>query len=139
MSNKNYEDLLKRIEDKLSLSESKSQPARLEIPHPEVVWIGQKSIFRNFFIYPKLLRRESDHFLIFLAKELATAASLDNDRAIFIGRKPSDSFAYLIQRYINLYVNCQVCESQDTYLEKIKRLYFIHCEACGAKSTAGSR
>ena len=84
MNDKNYEDLLTRIEDKLSLSDDKSQQVRLEIPRPEIVWIGQKSIFRNFSIYPKLLRRESDHLLIFLAKELATAASLDNDRAILL-------------------------------------------------------
>ena len=47
MNDKNYEDLLTRIEDKLSLSDDKSQQVRLEIPRPEIVWIGQKSIFRN--------------------------------------------------------------------------------------------
>ena len=138
MKDDSYKELLTRIEDQLSKVEVKKKD-RIEIPKAETFWIGQKTFFRNFGIYPKLLRRTVEHFMMFLSKELATSASLDGDRAIFIGRKTPDSFDFILKRYIRQYVVCTVCDSYDTSLDKVKRLYFINCEACGAKTTAGSR
>ena len=138
MKDDSYKELLTRIEDQLSKVEVKKTD-RIEIPKAETFWIGQKTFFRNFSIYPKLLRRTTEHFMMFLSKELATSASLDGDRAIFIGRKAPDSFDFILKRYIRQYVVCTVCDSYDTSLDKVKRLYFINCEACGAKTTAGSR
>ena len=138
MKDDSYEKLLTRIEGELSKVEVKKKD-RIEIPKAVTFWSGQKTYFRNFSLYPKLLRRTAEHFLAFLSKELATSASLDGDRAIFIGRKTPDSFDFILKRYIRQYVNCSVCNSYDTSLEKVKRLYFINCEACGAKTTAGSR
>ena len=98
--------------------------------------MGNKTIFRNYAEFPKLLRRESSRVLMYLAKELATAASLDGERAIFIGRKDKDSFSQLLQRYVKDGVICPVCGSPDTRLEKDKRMWFMVCEACGARSVA---
>lgn len=138
MEDVSYEKLLTRIEDQLSKVDVKEKD-RIEIPQVETYWIGQKTFFKNFNVYPKLLRRTSEHFLMFLSKEFATSASLDGDRAIFIGRKTPDSFDFIIKRYIRQYVTCSVCDSYDTSLDKVKRLFFIICDACGAKTTAGSR
>jgi translation initiation factor 2 subunit 2 len=33
-------------------------------------------------------------------------------------------------------VLCPVCGSPDTHLEKEKRMWFMVCEACGARSVA---
>lgn len=129
-----YEVLLKRLRDKLGAPSAKGKETRLEIPNPEVMWIGNKTIFRNFLDFPRLLRRDPAKILMFLAKELATAASLDGDRAIFIGRKDHNSFAVLIARYMKQSVLCPVCNSPDTREEKVKRMQFLVCEACGAKS-----
>jgi len=30
------------------------------------------------------------------------------------------------------YVTCKVCKSPETILEKDNRIFFLHCEACGA-------
>ena len=76
---------------------------------------------------------------MYLAKELATAASFEGERAIFIGRKPPSSFAVLLERYFKEMVECTVCKSPDTRLERSKRLQFLICEACGARSSAGQR
>ena len=72
---------------------------------------------------------------MYLAKELATAASLDGERAIFIGRKDKQSFAVLLKRYMNDRVICPVCGRPDTHTKKVKRLLFLVCEACGARSS----
>jgi len=117
---------------------AKSTGIRLELPEPQVLWVGNKTILRNFAEYPRLLRRDANKILMFLAKELATAASIDGERAIFIGRKDKQSFTVLLNRYMRDYVLCPVCGSPDTKVEKVKRLQFLLCEACGAKSSLKS-
>ena len=134
-----YDDLLKRLKSSQSVMEPKGKVERLELPKPNVFWVGKKTIFRNFMEFSHLMRRNPNHILMFLAKELATAVSLDGDRAIFIGRKEPQSFSVLINRYMKDFVNCPVCGSPDTRLEKIKRLQFLVCEACGAKSATKSK
>jgi translation initiation factor 2 subunit 2 len=129
-----YEELLSRARAGIEKVAKKSSLTRLELPDPGVIWVGKKTILRNYAEYPKILRRDPDKLLMYLAKELATAASLDGERAIFIGRKDKESFGQLFQKYMTEYVICPVCGSPDTRLEKSNRLNFIVCEACGARS-----
>jgi len=131
-----YEELLARARTDVGKETKKSGALRLELPEPDVIWVGNKTIFRNYAEFPKLIRRDSARVLMYLAKELATAASIDGDRAIFIGRKDRESFTQLLQRYVKEGVLCAVCGSPDTHLEKDKRMWFMVCEACGARSVA---
>jgi translation initiation factor 2 subunit 2 len=133
---RSYEELLSRAREGLDKEAKKSSALRLELPEADVIWVGNKTIFRNYAEFPKLLRRDTGRVLMYLAKELATAASLDGDRAIFIGRKDRSSFSQLLQRYMKEAVICPVCGSPDTHLEKEKRMWFMVCEACGARSVA---
>ena len=135
----NYEQLLKKFTVEISNIERKPKQNRLELPTPEIQWIGRKTVFMNFNQFPPLLRREKNSVLMYLAKELATAASMDGNRAIFIGRKDKMSFGVLLERYFKQTVECPVCMSPDTKLDKVKRLQFLICEACGARSSIGSR
>jgi len=130
-----YDDLLKRLRNGLGTSETTDSTERIELPPPQIYWQGRKTIFKNFSEYPRILRRDPDKILMYLAKELATAASLDGERAIFIGRKDKQSFAVLLKRYMNDRVVCPVCGRPDTHTEKVKRLLFLVCEACGARSS----
>ena len=143
MSNKNgasvqtladYEVLLKRLQDKLG-GTTKKATARLEVPTAQIIWVGQKTIFRNFMEFPKALRRDPEKLLFYLNKELASAGYIVGDRVIFIGRKTPSSFQALLDRYVKDYVQCPVCGSPDTHTEKNKKLGFLICEACGAKSS----
>lgn len=113
----------------------RAKSSRLELPEPQIIWVGNRTILRNFSDYPRLFRRDPNKLLMFLAKELATAASLDGERAIFIGRKDKQSFVVILNRYLRDNVLCPVCGSPDTRVEKVKRLQFLVCEACGAKSS----
>ncbi len=130
-----YDDLLKRLRNGLGTSETTDSTERIELPPPQIYWQGRKTIFKNFSEYPRILRRNPDKILMYLAKELATAASLDGERAIFIGRKDKQSFAVLLKRYMVDRVVCPVCGRPDTHTEKVKRLLFLVCEACGARSS----
>ena len=131
-----YDELLARAQSALEKTAHKSSQNRLEIPEPQVIRVGNKTILRNYAEYPKLMRRDPDRLLMYLAKELATAASLDGDRAIFIGRKDKTSFSQLFQRYMVDNVTCPVCGSPDTHIVTESRLHFRVCEACGARSSA---
>lgn len=127
--------MLERLRKRLKITGVKAKVPRVQLPEPDVIWVGNKTILRNFSDYPKIFRREPEKILNFLARELATAASIDGERAIFIGRKERQSFSVLFNRYMKDYVICPVCGSPDTRIVKEKRLYFLVCEACGAKSS----
>ncbi|HET6807685.1 MAG TPA: translation initiation factor IF-2 subunit beta [Nitrososphaera sp.] len=130
-----YEVLLKRLQDKLGNTAKKAR-SRLEIPTPQIIWVGKNTIFRNFMDFPKALRRDPEKFLLYLNKELASAGYITGERVIFLGHKTLSSFQALIDRYIKDYVQCPVCGSPDTHTEKSKpKVAFLICEACGAKSS----
>ena len=129
-----YEGLLKRLQDKLG-NTSKKASSRLEIPTPQIIWVGKNTIFRNFMDFPKALRRDPEKILLYLNKELASAGYIAGERVIFLGRKEPSSFVALIDRYIKDYIICPVCGSPDTKTEKNKKLGFLLCEACGARSS----
>src|ERR671918_2837682 len=130
-----YEALLSRLRDKLG-NTTKKQASRLELPTPQIIWVGQRTIFRNFMDFPKALRRDPEKFLLYLNKELASAGYIAGERVIFLGRKTLSSFQALIDRYIKDYVQCPVCGSPDTHTERSKpKVAFLICEACGAKSS----
>lgn len=129
-----YEVLLTRLRDKLGNTAKKAR-SRLEIPTPQIIWVGKNTIFRNFMEFPRALRRDPEKLLLYLNKELASAGYIAGERVIFLGRKTPSSFGALIDRYVKDYVQCPVCESPDTHTEKNKKLAFLICEACGAKSS----
>jgi len=129
-----YESLLKRLQGRLG-NTSRKEASRLEIPSPQINWQGQRTIFRNFSEFPKALRRDPEKLLLYLNKELASAGYIAGERVIFLGRKEPSSFGTLIDRYVKEYVICPVCGSPDTRTEKNKKLGFLLCEACGARSS----
>ncbi|MFL6493265.1 MAG: translation initiation factor IF-2 subunit beta [Nitrososphaera sp.] len=134
-SSSEYEALLKRLQDKVDNTTKKTR-SRLEIPTPEIIWVGKNTIFRNFMDITKALRRDPEKFLFYLNKELASAGYISGERVMFLGRKTVSSFQALIDRYIKDYIQCPVCGSPDTHTEKSKpKVAFLICEACGAKSS----
>ena len=97
---------------------------------------GKKTFWINFMEFPTILRRDENEFLNYFRSELALNASIENGRAIFMGRPDKQSFSALLQRYLKERVICPVCGSPDSRLEKTGRVLTLVCEACGAKSAA---
>jgi translation initiation factor 2 subunit 2 len=73
--------------------------------------------------------------LKFLTGEMATAATVQGSRVIFQGKFSEDTFNRLIRRYLESYVVCPICKRPDTKIVKEKRLSFLVCQACGARSS----
>lgn len=129
----NYDDLLKRACSQMPEVSAKRE--RLELPRIIISTVGMRTFISNFKEIAETLDRDPQHILKFLTREMATAATFHDSRAIFQGKFRSDSFERLLQRYIESYVTCPVCKRPDTRIVKEKRLSFLVCNACGAKSS----
>ncbi|MCW3999305.1 MAG: translation initiation factor IF-2 subunit beta [Candidatus Bathyarchaeota archaeon] len=128
----NYDDLLKRACEQMPEVQAKKE--RLELPRIMIQTVGMRTIINNFKEISDALDRDPQHLLKFLTREMATAATFHDSRAIFQGKFRADSFERLLQRYMEGYVVCPVCKRPDTKIVKEKRLAFLVCNACGAKS-----
>jgi translation initiation factor 2 subunit 2 len=129
----NYDDLLKRACEQMPEVQAKKE--RLELPRIMIQTVGMRTTIAHFKEIADALDRDPQHLLKFLTREMATAATFHDSRAIFQGKFRSDSFERLIQRYLDAYVVCPVCKRPDTKIVKEKRLAFLVCNACGAKSS----
>ncbi|MBS7616905.1 translation initiation factor IF-2 subunit beta [Candidatus Bathyarchaeota archaeon] len=128
-----YEALLKRA--RAQLPETASKRERLEIPRLHYSVVGMRTTIHNFKEIAEVLNRDPQHILKFLTGELATAATIQESRIIFQGKFPRETLEKLLQRYMETFVVCPICKRPDTKIVKEKRLSFLVCEACGAKSS----
>jgi len=125
--------MLKRVYSQLPPDVFKHK--RFELPSPRSTIAGARTIFFNFKEICDVLNRDPRSVLKFLSREMATAGTIDRTRAIFQGRFHTDTFERLIKRYVDEFVMCPICKRPDTKIVKEKRLFFMVCEACGARSS----
>ena len=128
---KNYEQMLKEAEKKISRDISKE--SRLEISIANVIIQGNKTFITNFTDITNSIRRDPKHLAKFLFRELAKPGHLDSNRLILQGKVITSLVQSKIDYYIKEFVICKECNRPDTHFEKEDRIRFIKCEACGAK------
>jgi len=128
-----YDELLKRACSQMPEVSLKRE--RLELPRLLISTVGMRTIISNFKEVADVLDRDPQHILKFLTREMATAAAYHDSRAIFQGKFRQDSFERLLQRYMESFVVCPVCKRPDTKIVREKRLSFLVCNACGARSS----
>lgn len=131
-----YNDLLERARSQLPPDVSERK--RFEVPKPRSITIGMKTFVQNFKEICDAINRDPQHLLRYLSREMATAGTLSGSRAVFQGRFRYDTIERLIQHYTVVFVTCPVCKRPDTKIVKEKRLSFMVCEACGARSSVRS-
>jgi len=126
-----YEEMLDRGRKKIPESLLKSE--RFEIPKVLGHIQGNKTVISNFYQIASALRREPEHLLKFILRELATPGELNKSILIF-GRKLSAAMINeKIDQYAKTFVICRECKRPDTQLIKDKETTFLRCQACGAK------
>jgi translation initiation factor 2 subunit 2 len=126
-----YQALLERAHAKLPPVRTGGD--RFQVPDPDVMSDGKSTMIRNFQEITGVLRREPDHVIQFLAKELGCPGVLDLPRGVLKSRLTKDQIAQRIREYTAKYVICSECKRPDTHLEKQGRLTLLICEACGAQ------
>jgi translation initiation factor 2 subunit 2 len=132
-----YEELLNDAYENVKVIEGTG--ARFEIPKIEGMFEGKKTILTNFFQIASHLRREPEHLLKFLTKELAAKAVVEGDRIILNMKVPSKKINPKIEQYVLEFVLCRECKKPDTELIKEGKLTLLHCLACGAKHPINSK
>ncbi len=132
-----YNKLLEQAYQNLKPIEKSKE--RFEIPKIEGHHEGTKTILTNFPQIASYLRRDINHLLKFLLKELATSGSIKQNRLILTRKLPSSKINEKIQDYANEFVICSQCQKPDTEILKEKGFSFIHCLACGAKHSVRQR
>ena len=126
-----YEKLLDEAYKKVKQINVSSE--RFEIPKVSGHFEGKKTVLTNFSQIVSHLRRNQDHFLKFMLRELATSGQVEGDRLIINIKVPSAKINQKIEQYAKEFVVCKECGKPDTELTKEDRLNFLHCLACGAK------
>ncbi len=112
---------------------------RFEIPKIQGHAEGTKTILTNLQQIASYLRRDQNHLLKFLLKELATSGAIKNNRVILQRKISSAKINEKIQDYAKEFVICKECKKPDTELIKDKRFTFVHCLACGAKHSVRAK
>ncbi len=132
---KDYKTMLDRAYK--NLPEVLEEEDRFQVPRARVTRQGRRSIIMNFREIAERLQRPPEHLLKFLLRETATRGNFDGDKVVFQGRFNADSIRNLVEIYTNKYVICPVCGRPDTHVIRDKRLSFLQCDACGARSSIG--
>ena len=128
-----YKKMLKEV--RKNLPEVVFIKERFEIPKVLGHVQGNRTIVSNFLQIASALRREVDHLLKFVLKELATPGEIKKSGALILGTKvPASRINEKIRQYANEFVLCSECGKPDTQIVREGELTYMKCTACGAKN-----
>ena len=128
---KTYEQMLK--EGMKALPETAVITERFEIPKAKGHIQGNKTVVTNFNEILQSFRREREHFLKYLLKELATPGVFDGPRLVF-GRKVNGAFInQKVENYAKTFVLCSNCGKPDTQIIEKEGSQYLKCAACGTQ------
>ena len=112
---------------------------RFEVPKIQGHLEGNKTILTNLQQISTYLRRDINHLLKYMLKELATSGKIQGNRVILQRKIPSAKINDKINSYISEFVLCKECGKPDTELLKQDKFMFIRCLACGAKHSVRAK
>lgn len=127
-----YEELLDTLYEKLPNKAVRKE--RFEPPKFSSMVEGNQTIVKNFSEVAGTLRREPNHMLKYVTKELATAGNFDGRRAFLSGKFREEQLNSRLGAYIAEYVLCSECKKPDTELITFEGIKYKRCEVCGARS-----
>jgi translation initiation factor 2 subunit 2 len=112
---------------------------RFSLPDPEVRQEGHVTVYENFQETLDALDRDEKHLMKYLQDELGTSASIDErGRLRLTGSFRANRIRDAIEEYADEHVLCPECGLPDTRLETENGAKVLRCEACGARSPAGT-
>ena len=135
------EDYKSMLEDvRKNLPEAVFIKERFEIPKVLGHMQGNRTIISNFLQIASALRRDVDHLLKYVLKELAAPGEIKKSGALILGTKvPASRINEKIRQYANEFVLCIECGKPDTQIVREGELNYMKCTACGAKNFVKSK
>ncbi|MEM0141460.1 MAG: translation initiation factor IF-2 subunit beta [Thermoplasmatales archaeon] len=130
MSDKNYEELLKKVKSSVTKREDK---IRFQIPKPEVITEGKLTIVKNFRDIVDMINRDENHVFKYLLKQFGLSGEISDGRLILKGKPPEGAIDKAIEEYLRTYVQCYECGNYDTEIIRENRNEIVRCKACGAE------
>ncbi|MBI2573316.1 translation initiation factor IF-2 subunit beta [Candidatus Woesearchaeota archaeon] len=128
---KSYEELLAKAQEELP--ELTQGADRFAIENVKGHLEGNKTVLINLKKIAKDLRREPEHLLKYLLRELATPGKYAGERAIFGTKVAAAIINKKIKKYASEFLYCSECHKPDTTLEEEKEVVYLKCSACGVK------
>jgi translation initiation factor 2 subunit 2 len=132
-----YEQMLDRAKD--ILPDETEETSRFTIPNVKGHLEGSKTVINNWVQIADVLRRKPEHMLKYVQKELATPGEIIKNSVVFGSKLQASKINEKIKQYADEFVFCKTCGKPDTKLTKEVSVYFIVCQACGAKNSVQSR
>ena len=129
-ADEDYFALLDRAKEQLP--EVAESHERFSIPELEILQEGKMTVVRNFIDVTDTLRRDPQHVLQFLLRELGTPGNLEGRRVVLKSKISAGHITDKIQNYTDTFVICSECGRPDTKMVKEGRTLVLECEACGA-------
>lgn len=129
-ADEDYFTLLDRAKEKLPEVEESHE--RFVVPELEILQEGKTTVIRNFIDVTDTLRRDPQHVLQFLLRELGTPGNLEGRRVVLKSKISAGQISDKIQMYTETFVICSECGRPDTKMLKEGRTLVLECEACGA-------
>ncbi len=130
MSDDDYLSLLARAKE--DLPETIEKHERFQVPEPEVFQEGKITVIRNYGDIIDALRREPEHLLQYLLRELGAPGYVEGRRLVFKAKLAPVQIADRITSYTDTFVLCSECGRPDTRIVKEGRILVLECDACGA-------
>lgn len=132
-----YESMLKEARE--MLPEKTKDTSRFEVPKVKGRIEGNKTVISNFFQIANVIGRKPQHLLKYVLKELATPGVLKNQTVVFGSKIPASKINEKIISYVDEFVFCKECDGPDTKMVKEGDIYYIKCQACGARHSFYSK
>ena len=125
-----YEKMLDRLY--MQVPEKGKSTSRMEIPKPETIIQGSKTIIKNFSQFAKAVERDEKEIFKYLTKETASAGAIAGGRLTINGKFSGYQIEKLFDSYVKSYVLCPECKRPDTKIIEQHGVKLMKCEACGA-------
>ncbi len=123
-----------------ALPTSVFEKSRFDIPKVRGHIQGNKTIISNFLQIASTLRRDPNHMLKYILKELATPGEIKKSGSVIVGTKVSAvKINEKVRKYAEEFVLCKECGKPDTKILREGQFSFVKCMACGAKYSIKSR
>ena len=130
MPDEDYLSLLDRA--KTQLPETIEKHERFTVPEPDVFQEGKTTVVRNFGDIIDALRREPEHLVQYLLRELGTPGHVEGRRLTLKAKLAPAQITDRVMSYTETFVLCSECGRPDTRINKEGRVLILECEACGA-------